>query len=774
MREAVKGVKNKLDFALESILSVFTSKIIELCLMQMKYYILLLLLCYSVMSTGQNTDRTVKKTTPPLMTLKGSVLDVTTLSPIAKVNIEVAGGDYTTTNTAGEFSIKARVGDEIVIRNAGFETVYYTVKDQQRIRIEVRPNPLEANFDDAEYELGNTAVPKQRKQGEGYQQYIDKALASYKEDAGTAIDYLAVALEKTASGAAGAQQRARAFRILGEVYSYWKQYDLAVSNYLLSLSNTYDITVEIALASAYLKSKNYQESLSLFSALKAKKSAAPYLLAINEGLGDALLATGATTEAINSFKEGVTIAQAKEKLSAATRLNAKIAEAYEKIGVQTEALTFYDEALEISEKENTETATRTKIQAADFLNRNQLYDQEIELRKDALEKLTTINTDTLQNSDAITPQKQNYKIANAYVAQQRPKEALPFFEKSIEEAVKKEDLIVEKDATRRLSELYRDMGDFDKAAQSYERYVSLVDQDYARKEQEIARAARFGKDIAEKQNRILSLEKDRELNESRYQLFVQEEALVAARNTRQQLIIGTLALVALLLMVTAFTMYKSNKRQKYANNILALRGLRSQMNPHFIFNALNSVNSFIATNDERTANKYLADFSSLMRAVLENSEKDFIPLADEIELLKKYTMLEHFRFKDKFDYSFTVAPELDVNAFEIPPMLLQPYVENAVWHGLRYKESKGQLHIHFDQKDANTALVTITDNGVGREKSKAMKTAHQKKQKSKGMGNIKKRIEILNAMYDDRVSVAINDVAPTGEGTQVTLTLKKE
>ena len=105
-----------------------------------------------------------------------------------------------------------------------------------------------------------------------------------------------------------------------------------------------------------------------------------------------------------------------------------------------------------------------------------------------------------------------------------------------------------------------------------------------------------------------------------------------------------------MLLITAFFMYKYIKQQRLANNLLALKSLRSQMNPHFIFNALNSVNSFIASNDERTANKYLSDFSHLMRAVLENSEEDFIPLQKEIELLDLYTKLEHFRFQDKFDY----------------------------------------------------------------------------------------------------------------------------
>jgi len=198
------------------------------------------------------------------------------------------------------------------------------------------------------------------------------------------------------------------------------------------------------------------------------------------------------------------------------------------------------------------------------------------------------------------------------------------------------------------------------------------------------------------------------------------------------------------------------------------------MNPHFIFNALNSVNTFIATSDERTANKYLTDFSLLMRAVLENSEEDFIPLEKEIELLQLYVHLEHFRFQDKFEYEIHVDPDINVKEYVIPPMLLQPYVENAVWHGLRYKESKGNLSIAFLNKGSDAIEIVISDDGIGRKKSKELKTNHQKRQESKGMSNIKKRITILNEMYKDKVDVTITDLNENEEGTRVSLHLKKD
>ena len=227
------------------------------------------------------------------------------------------------------------------------------------------------------------------------------------------------------------------------------------------------------------------------------------------------------------------------------------------------------------------------------------------------------------------------------------------------------------------------------------------------------------------------------------------------------------------MFVFAYLLFRSNKQQKLANNLLALKSMRSQMNPHFIFNALNSVNSFIAVNDERNANRYLSEFSVLMRSVLENSDEDFIPFSKEMELIELYVKLEHNRFKEKFDYEIILDKAIDLDEYSIPPMLLQPYIENAIWHGLRYKEEKGTLSIKLTQKGRDIIEIRISDNGIGRKRSRELKTSNQKTQNSKGMGNIEKRIGILNTMYKDKVSVSVQDLNEDATGTRVILTLRK-
>lgn len=721
--------------------------------------LLVMFTCANAFSQNRNSFPQEKG---PYITVRGSVIDIETLEPIPRVNIEITGGDYTTTGADGEFRIRARIDDELVIRSADFETRYYTIKDNQRIRVEVQSLSNEEDIFEEEEIQGNSQ--------QSFEGFLQIARDEYKKDVSKGIDHIASALEVKGISES---ERATAYELLADINTYGKQYDLAISNYKSSLKSVYDIAVDIKLAKAYFNNKNYQESISLYQSLLQKTISFEQNLEVIEGLGDSYKMTKEYEKAIEQYKKAERITSDSSIVSIATRLNTKIAECYDGMGNSQKAISSYNKALDLSNQESSESAARSKVNTADYYNRTQQFDEEIKLRKEVLEDIDNVVTDSISNDDVLTSQKQNYKIASAYANQRKFEEAIPFFEKSINEAADKNDLVIEKDATRRLSELHRDQGNFDKAAESYERYKSLVDEEYQRKEQEVYKAVRLGKDIAEKQARIRSLEKDRELNEKKYQLAFKEQELRETSDRNQQLIIGSLIVLAISLLITAFAMYRSSKRQKYANNLLALKGLRSQMNPHFIFNALNSVNSFIAINDERTANKYLSDFSSLMRAVLENSEEDFIPLSSEIELIKKYTMLEHFRFKDKFDYTLTVDENLKVDEFKIPPMLLQPYVENAVWHGMRYKEEKGLLHIHFSQKDKDTAVITVTDDGVGRERSKAMKTDNQKKQKSKGMGNIKKRIAILNEMYGDRVDVAITDVFENGEGTKVTLTLKK-
>lgn len=720
-----------------------------------KHIVLIIVLSQCNLLFSQQEAIATKKEAKTL-TIKGSVYEKDSREPISEVNIQVNGGQYTTTNTSGDFTIRAKKGDELVIKHKDFETVYYTIQNDDDIRVEVEP----------ERALSNKVSKFKKRYQSSFDAIMDSAKAHKKTDIDKSIQFITEALTESVS----VKQNSEAYEALADVYMYWNQYDLAVTNYEISLQSFENVEKKLKLANALKLNKNYQESLKTFKEIDFKELSNYQKVEIYEGTGDVYKYINKYEDALTAYQKGLDIARKHLITPKVTDLNSKIADVYAASGNLPEAEGFYSNSLNLASKENKKRALEEKVKVADFQNINQSYDQEIQLRKQALEDIEEIETDDkiIDNNSPITPQKQNYKIGNAYILQKNYEEAIPYLEKSIEEAESKEDIVVQKDATRKLSEVYRDLGDENKALSAYQEYVDLVDRLYLKKEQEISQAARFSRDIANQQNRITSLETDRQLSQSIYELSNEQ-------NKRQKLIIYSLIGGLLLLLVTAYFMYKSIKQQKLANNLLALKSLRSQMNPHFIFNALNSVNSFIATNDERTANKYLSDFSQLMRSVLENSEEDFIPLEKEIELLELYTKLEHFRFQDKFDYTITVDETVKVNEFQIPPMLLQPYIENAVWHGLRYKTEKGKLDINIAQKKDDEITITIVDDGVGRKKSKELKTEHQQKQNSKGMGNIKKRVSILNEMYKDKVDVFIDDYQQADDtGTKVVVTIKKD
>jgi len=305
------------------------------------------------------------------------------------------------------------------------------------------------------------------------------------------------------------------------------------------------------------------------------------------------------------------------------------------------------------------------------------------------------------------------------------------------------------------SEWNLDQGNLDGAKLDYKNYLTENAKIFEEKEVDLNRQLA----IIRNQSTLDVAAKDVDLE-------LKEKELLESQMWIQRLIIVGLGLLLFAALVSLFLIWRNVKARQKANDLLQLRSLRTQMNPHFIFNALNSVNNFISRSDERAANKFLADFSKLMRMVLDHSQEDFISLEEEMQLLQLYLKLEQLRFRDKFEYTFTQDDTLDKH-LEIPPMLIQPFVENAVWHGLRYKKEKGQLEVHIADKQDHI-LVKIQDNGIGRDQSKALKTKNQSQYRSTGLRNAQERIQLINQLYDKQYELSVEDAHDTGDvGTLV-------
>jgi len=227
----------------------------------------------------------------------------------------------------------------------------------------------------------------------------------------------------------------------------------------------------------------------------------------------------------------------------------------------------------------------------------------------------------------------------------------------------------------------------------------------------------------------------------------------------QLLLLGALTALIAGIVVAIINYYK--KRNELEKRIIESEqmALRTQMNPHFIFNSLNSIQYFISQNDKKSANIYLATFATLIRKVLTYSQKAFISLEEELEYLELYLNIESLRFKGQFTYQLHTNSSLEIDEVQIPPMLIQPYVENALQHGLLQKKiGDRNLHIHFLELNESTLQCIVHDNGIGRKEAARLQTHILGKRPHIGTSNPKARLEILNRLHAHPIQVNIIDL----------------
>jgi tetratricopeptide (TPR) repeat protein len=207
---------------------------------------------------------------------------------------------------------------------------------------------------------------------------------------------------------------------------------------------------------------------------------------------------------------------------------------------------------------------------------------------------------------------------------------------------------------------------------------------------------------------------------------------------------------------------------------LEMQALRAQMNPHFIFNCLSSINKFILKNDTDTASDYLTRFSRLIRQSLTNSQLSLIPLSDEVEMLRLYLDMERLRFSDSFTYNITYENSIEPETVYVPPMLLQPFCENAIWHGLMHKEGAGKLEVVLSLEKGQLRCI-IADNGIGRAKAAELKTKFNGKQNSLGLKITTERLALFNDQRSTHDFYKTEDVLDSNgdiAGTKVVLNIK--
>ncbi|OFX33146.1 MAG: hypothetical protein A2X08_11325 [Bacteroidetes bacterium GWA2_32_17] len=276
------------------------------------------------------------------------------------------------------------------------------------------------------------------------------------------------------------------------------------------------------------------------------------------------------------------------------------------------------------------------------------------------------------------------------------------------------------------------------------KYIYLNDSLYniAKSDQMIAMETKFETERKEAENKELA----------------QQNQIQALTISNNRYLMAGLAGLLVLIVIIGFLFIHQNKLKSQQQSIkLEQKLLRSQMNPHFIFNSLASIESFIYEHQPKDAGMYLSDFSRLMRLILDNSASEYITLEKEIETLNYYLSLQKLRLNDNFTYTIEVDEELDPEEVTLPPMLTQPFIENAIEHGFRGSKRTGIINIFFN-KIGNNLQVQITDNGIGIMQAQQQKDSH-KKHKSMALQITNERLKFLNKSKKKKLSYTIEDLS---------------
>ncbi len=535
---------------------------------------------------------------------------------------------------------------------------------------------------------------------------------------------------------------------LGHLYQQKKHYDKAISSFESALTLAKQIGDEkergdILQRIGFLKNKqgDYEEALSLFlQSLEILKSNQPRgnLLATYNYISKLYLVEDKLRIATR-YADSVLILSTKHPNSLTTfRANELLKTIYEQKGAMKKMNFHKDEMERIDQWLNNKETIKKQ--------------QEKKWRKE-IDAFETQYTTLIKNSYL-----QNLEYKNLKLATLAQKNKLGLMIKN--RAINQQKLLL---SNKKLN-LEQKARDIEKLTADKKIQQLLIEKQKSHEEEEL--------------RKISSLEKDVNLNE--LELRYKDQKIQSQQYLQHLFILGFVIFVLLAILVY-FKFRYNQKIQKEAmeghRKDTENKLFRSQMNPHFLFNSLNSIKSFILTNESKLAGSYLSKFSLLMRHILDNSDNSFIPLWKEIETLSLYLDLEKMRFDDCFDYQIIIDDELEPENTYLPPMLLQPHVENAILHGFRGKKSLGLIKIEVKEQ-GSLLLCSIEDNGVGRLKSKRFSRV-QPTHESKAIHLVEKHLENINSTEKMDVNMKIIDLVndkgvATGTRVEIVLPFKME
>jgi tetratricopeptide (TPR) repeat protein len=523
--------------------------------------------------------------------------------------------------------------------------------------------------------------------------------------------------------------------------------DLGVCYYLLSdyvRANQY-----------YLQSKNYYEKIGEMGAVAMALS---NLGMVENGLkkyNSAIMYHKKASLIRNNLKDSFGIAKSLQSIGII----------YDNILKSDSALWYYNEALAINKRNNfklniAENLTNIGIVYKDqnrFEDAYLTFKEAVQLFNELNRTMNKYQTE-INIGELFCNAPDSFFSKNTIPISQRYEKATALFNGVIAYANESEDLDLECSGWEGLSIIYEKKRDYKSAFDAYKKSIVLKDSIF--NEEKITETAnQLNKNEFERKEAITQAIHNAEIKQ---QKTVKKGIAAGA---------GVLALGGLV----SFIFYKRKRdavgKQKEAElkseiSDTEMKALRVQMNPHFIFNSLNSIGDYIAKNNTKLADEYLAKFAKLMRLILENSEKKEVLLVDDLKALELYMQLEALRMNQKFTYQIKVDTDIDMENTLVPPLLLQPFVENSIWHGISNKDGIGNILVHI-KKEGEMINCIVEDDGIGR-KLAAKKSDVTESKKSLGMKITKARIDILNKVKNATAAVQLFDLA---QGTRVEVKL---
>lgn len=486
---------------------------------------------------------------------------------------------------------------------------------------------------------------------------------------------------------------------------------------------------------------NYQKALQIYQEIGQKNN----ISKAYNNIGIIYKSQRNLTKALDYFKKALQIQEETGEQAAAMSLT-NIGVIYFEQNDAKRAYEYYTKAEKLFEKiDNQRGFALLKNYLGDY------YKKQNQMDRALASYLTSLSLyDAMQNKHGAALVM--YNLGQMYFEQNNHLEAIKNATKSLEYAKELGLLDQTFHSEKLLSEIYEAEGKHDLSLLHYKEYTK----------------ARDSINSIENSKKYLKAEMDFE-----YQM---KESLLLEKSKRQRLInlfsiIGGLLFLGLVFVI--FNRRQVKRRLTLQKEVTEYeqKALHLQMNPHFVFNCLGSISSFIVQNGTDSALKYLSKFSKLMRLTLEYSKGSIIPIDKEIEGLQNYLELEQLRFNNSFTFSIVSSEKVEFN-MGLPPLLIQPFVENAILHGLVPKEGNGRIEVHFDVQN-NQLICTIVDNGIGISKSKEMKENSMKAHQSMALEITKKRLEIMEATISKSAQIEIKEIEENNaiQGTKVTLRL---